>query len=231
MAYTLPVGKRNYICQLWPTPWQLAKIIQFVHYGTHLASWQKWFKVSLSWHGVHNYIYAMWLQWCKNVLFVLLWREQMSCQFCITHNICHITTPVDVHPWSGWCLIRVVFGQSGLLSGWPLSGQCFIKVVFGQSGLLSGWPLSGQCFIKVVFGQSGLLSGWPLSGRCFIKVVFGQSGLLSGWPLSGRCFIRASFHKGGVWSEWPFVRVTFIRVVFHQGSVSSRWCLVRVVFC
>ena len=148
MAYTLPVGKHNYISQLWPTPWQLARIILFVHYGTHLASWQKWSKVSLSWHGVHNYIYAMWLQWCKNVLFVLLWREQMSCQFCINYNSRHLS-----HNYSIRCtpLIRVVFDQGDLYQGGVSSGQCFIRVVFGQSDLYQGGVSSGWCLVRVAF--------------------------------------------------------------------------------
>ena len=31
--------------------------------------------------------------------FVLLWRGQMSYQFCVTPDICPIGIPMDVHPW------------------------------------------------------------------------------------------------------------------------------------
>ena len=39
MVFILSTGKNNPVCPLWHTPCQLVRIILFVHYGIHLASW------------------------------------------------------------------------------------------------------------------------------------------------------------------------------------------------
>ena len=59
-----------------------------------------------------------------NVRFVLLWRGQMSYQFCVTPDICPIRTPMDVHP----CFLSLFWSA---LSSFPF--HCSLQDDFGQT--------------------------------------------------------------------------------------------------
>ena len=91
-------------------------------------------------------------------------------------------------------LLRMVFHQGGLSSGWSFIVWSLIMMVFHQGGLIR---VVFHCLVSHHDGLS--------SGRSVIRVVSQQGDV---WSL-----IRVVSQQGDVWS--------FIRVVSHYGGVLS----------